>query len=241
VPGGPCVLPVRCTLRNALSLSDLFYNLVFCAGCPAFAVSASPTILHRERARREGAFLLAANHLSPYDVPCLIKETPRVLDFVSIVEVFRNPVVALFYSSMGAFPLDRGRADVAGTRVIFDRLRRGRAVAIFPEGRIRPESESVLHGARFKDGVVRLAQLAGVPIVPCAIVGTAAYHRVSAWLPLRRTRYGINYGNPIMPSEDLSKMQAALRQAYLDLYEELRSAMQPRGDAGRTRDKSNTP
>lgn len=227
--------------RNRLSLSDLFYNFVFCTGWSAFAVSAAPTILHRERARREGAFLLAANHLSPYDVPCLIKETPRVLDFVSIVEVFRNPVVAWFYSSMGAFPLDRGRADVAATRIIFDRLRRGRAVAIFPEGRIRPESESVLHGAPFKDGVARLAQLAGVPIVPCAIVGSAAYHRVSAWLPLRRTRYGINYGNPIMPCEDLAQMQATLRQAYLDLHDELRSAMQLQDDAVRTRDRSNTP
>ena len=79
---------------------------------------------------RSGPFILASNHLSPFDVPVLMRHTRRVLDFVSIVEVFRNPVMAWFYSSMGAFPLDRGRVDVRTTNIILERLRRGRAIAI---------------------------------------------------------------------------------------------------------------
>lgn len=205
-------------------VNDWFYNLVFCVGWPAVAVSSSPVVLHRERARRDGAYILAANHLSPYDVPCLIKETPRVLDFVSVVEVFQNPMVAWFYGKMGAFPLDRGRVDTATTRIILDRLRQGRVVALFPEGRIRSEQDSVLNGGSLKPGVLRLARLAKVPIIPTVVVGARAYHHFRSWLPLRRTVYGINYGEPIFPqpkSDGVTVLDEQLRAAYRALHLEL--------------------
>ncbi|HSU69354.1 MAG TPA: lysophospholipid acyltransferase family protein, partial [Tepidisphaeraceae bacterium] len=175
-------------------MSDWFYNVVWYACWPAFGVSSSPVVLHRERIQRDGPFILAANHLSPYDVPCLIKESSRHLDFVSILEVFRNPLMGWFYGNMNAFPLDRGRVDTGTTRIILDRLKKGRVVAMFPEGGVRREEDSVLNGGRMKPGALRLARLAGVPIVPAVILGTGAYRKVSGWLPLRRTRYAINFG-----------------------------------------------
>lgn len=213
------------------AMSNWFYNMVWCIGSPAFIVSASPVVLHRDRARRQGPWILAANHLSPYDVSCLIRETPRILDFVSVVEVFRKPLVAWFFRNMGAFPLDRGRVDTGTTRIILDRLRRGRVVAMFPEGRVRKENESLLNGAPFKPGVLRLARLAGVPILPCVILGTAAYHRFSSWLPLRRTIYAINYGMPIEPADtaDDEELLQKLREAYQALYAELRAAITEHG------------
>jgi len=211
-------------------VSDWFYNLIFYTWRPAFTVSSSPVILHIDRAKRQGAYILASNHLSPLDVACLIKETPRMLDFVSIVEVFRNPLLGWFYGNMNAFPLDRGRVDTGTTRTILDRLRRGRVVALFPEGRIRPESESIVHGGPFKPGVLRLARIANVPIIPVVVLGTIGYHRISSWLPLRRTRYGINYGPAIEPdpSDETGKLEVALRAAYQSLYQELSDAMSRR-------------
>ena len=211
-------------------LSDWFYNLIFYTCRPAFTVSSSPVVLHADRAQRPGAYILASNHLSPFDVPVLIKETPRLLDFVSIAEVFKNPLVAWFYGHMNAFPLDRGKVDTGTTRIILDRLRRGRVVALFPEGRIRTESESIVKGGSFKPGVLRLARIANVPIIPVVVLGTIGYHRATNWLPLRRTRYGINYGCPIPPdpTDDTGKLEEALRIAYHTLYEELSHAMSSR-------------
>lgn len=208
-------------------MSDWFYNAVWYACWPAFGVSSTPVVLHRERPRRAGAYLLAANHLSPYDVPCLMKESGRKIDFVSITEVFRNPLVAWFYGNMNAFPLDRGRIDLGATRVILDRLARGRVVGIFPEGAIRTEENSVLNGGRIKPGVVRLAKLANVPILPVVVLGTSAYRRVLSWAPLRRVRYGINYGEPIHPAAapDLDTLQEQLLAAYRALHRELLDAM----------------
>lgn len=208
-------------------MSNWYYNVVWCACWPAFGVSSSPIVLHRERGRRAGAFLLASNHLSPLDVPCLMKETGRAIDFVSIVEVFRNPLIGWFYGHMGAFPLDRSRVDTGTTRTIIERLRRGRVVGIFPEGAVQSDETSVLNGGRLKPGVLRLAKLADVPIVPVVIVGTRAYHRIWNWLPLRRVRYGVNFGEPIEANADegLPELEARLRAAYQSLHEELKAAM----------------
>ncbi len=131
-------------------MSDTFYNLIRAIGTPIFWASARPTVIGLHHARLKGPFILAANHHSPYDVPLLIRHTPRKLDFVSIVEVFRNPFVAWFYGSMNAFPLDRSRPDSPTVRIILDRLERGRAVAMFPEGGFRKLEDSVVTGGRMR-------------------------------------------------------------------------------------------
>ena len=216
-------------------MSDLAYYVVWQIGVTAFWTSSSPTVLHKGRLRRKGAYILAPTHFSPYDVACLIALSPRNLDWVSIVEVFRNPLVALFYGSMNAFPLDRSRPDSPTVRVILDRLKRGRAVAMFPEGGIRTWENSVLNGGNFKPGVARIAQLADVAVIPCVILGTGVYSRFTSWLPLRRVRYGVIFGEPLVVRKDLEKHEATkkfmedLRQAYLDLNVELRAAMDARG------------
>jgi 1-acyl-sn-glycerol-3-phosphate acyltransferase len=215
-------------------VSDLFYNFIWGIGTHAFWVSSRAVVLHRERLKRPGAYILASTHLSPFDVSCLIAKSPRKLDWVSIVEVFRKPFVGWFYGSMNAFPLDRSRPDSPTVRIILDRLERGRVVAMFPEGNIRTPETSVLAGGNFKPGVARIAQLADVPVIPCVVLGTDAYLRVRSWLPIKRVRYGINIGEPISVPKDVGKHEATklfsdqLRQAYLDLHAELKAAMAAR-------------
>lgn len=212
-------------------MSDLAYNFVWTIGVHAFWVSSRPTVLHRDRLKRPGAYIVAPTHLSVFDVPCLMAVSPRNLDFVSITEVFRNPLVAFFYGSMNAFPLDRSRPDSPTVRTILDRLARGRVVAMFPEGHLRTPETSVLAGGPFKPGVARIAQLADVPVIPCVILGTDAYRKVRSWLPTRSVRYGVNFGQPLTVRKDLEKHEAQkvfldqLRQAYLDLHAELKAAM----------------
>jgi 1-acyl-sn-glycerol-3-phosphate acyltransferase len=212
-------------------LSDWFYRLVKGVGRHAFWVSASPVVLHLDRADRKGAYLLASNHFSEYDVPCLIRHTPRMLDFVSVVEMFRIPWVKWFFTHMNAMPLDRGRVDTVTTRKILERLARGRVVAMFPEGRVQDEAGSVLNGGRIRKGVFGLARKANVPIVPCVILGTRAYTKFKHWLPLRRTFYALNYGEPILPDarwDDAAAAEEELRAAFVRLHQELLEAIQGR-------------
>ena len=218
-------------------MSDFIYDWVVRICRPAFTVSSSPVVLHRERAARPGAYILAPTHRSAYDVPCLMKESPRRLDFVSITELYRNPFVARFFTSVNVFPLDRSRPDSPTVRIIFDRLRRGRAVVMFPEGRIRGAEDSVLNGGEIKPGVARIAHMAGVPVIPCVLLDTGLYAKPSSWLPVRGTRFGVVFGQPLRAPAELGETQsreallAAIRRSYRELHAELLQAM---GDAGPT-------
>ena len=52
--------------------------------------------------------------------------------------------------------------------------------------------------------------MAGVPIVPVVVWGSGAYARASNWLPGRRVRYGINYGEPFVVDDVLRAVASAL-------------------------------
>src|SRR5687768_3967063 len=117
-------------------MGDFYYNVVWYTFNHAFWASSRPIVIGRENTRREGAFIIAANHESPYDVALMIRHAVRKLDFVTVTEAFRNPLVKWFYTGMNTIPLDRSRPDAPALRKILERLKRGRAVAIFPEGRL---------------------------------------------------------------------------------------------------------
>lgn len=191
-------------------MSDSFYRAVKWIGRSAFWCSSSSVVRGVEHIPATGACILAANHCSPYDIPLLIRHSPRPVDFVSIVEVFRNPLIAWFYGSMNAFPLDRSRSDAATVRIMLDRLERGRLLCMFPEGGFRRGDRSVLRGGKIVPGIGRLALLVNAPIVPVVIVNSAAYSRFTSWLPLRRTVYGVAFGPPIPPGADTAGTEHVL-------------------------------
>jgi 1-acyl-sn-glycerol-3-phosphate acyltransferase len=206
-------------------MSDLFYTLVRGAGRLPFWLSSRPVAIDTDKGDRSGAFILAATHSSPYDIPLVIRHTRRPVDFVSITEVFRNPLVGWFYGSLNAFPLERSRPDAPTVRTILDRLSKGRIVCMFPEGGFRKGADSVVYSRKIRSGIGRIALLAGVPIVPVAIVNSQTYSRFTSWLPLRRTRYGIIYGDPIVPNGDAGAIEQDLIEQFVRLHDVLTGQM----------------
>jgi 1-acyl-sn-glycerol-3-phosphate acyltransferase len=203
-------------------MSDGFYRTLVRLGRPAFWSSSRPTVINAGITNRPGPFLLAANHTSPYDIPILMRHCHRRIDFVSITEVFRNPFTAWLYGNMNAFPLERSRPDAPAVRTILDRLERGRVVGMFPEGGFRRGEASVVHSRQIRPGIGRIAMLATVPIIPCAIIGSEQYSRPTSWLPLRRVRYGVAFGEAIEPSDDAEER---LVDALVNLHRTLRVEM----------------
>jgi 1-acyl-sn-glycerol-3-phosphate acyltransferase len=203
---------------------DVFYDTIVLLGRFPFWVSSRPVLLHLERVPRQGAFLIASNHTSHYDIPALMRHTPRNLDFLSVTELFANPLVGWFFSHMNAFPLERSRSDPKTVRIILDRLKRRRGVAMFPEGQLRSEDDSVVYGGVFQPGVARIARLANVPIIPVVAWGTGCYRKFTGWLPLKRSRYGLAFGEPIVVADE-SEAERQLAQAYRDLYAEIKPAL----------------
>lgn len=208
-------------------MSDFFYNLIWTAGWPVFKITGDPVVMGQRHTSRRGGYILACNHRSPFDIPLLMASARRTLDFVSITEVFAVPMVGWFYGHMNAFPLDRSRRDSPTVRIILDRLARGRVVAMFPEGRIRKENESVLNGGGIRSGVGRLAAMAQAPIVPAVLINSVAYLDWRNWLPHTRISWGVAFGDPLFPRQDLEtaaagqEIESRLVQAMQQLHRQL--------------------
>jgi 1-acyl-sn-glycerol-3-phosphate acyltransferase len=193
-----------------------------------FGCVARIQVIRRENARCADGFLLASNHISHFD-PFLISLTVRrKIDWMTMTEFFRPAALGVFLRSIDAFPAERDRADLKTIRTAIDRLKSGRVVGLFPDGGIRDGARSLLEGAPLRPGAATLAQIAGVPIVPCVILGTDRFYSKKQWLPLRRTPVWIAFGKPISCFPELQKCDARerinrqLAVAFKNLYAELR-------------------
>src|SRR5207245_4175870 len=131
--------------------------------------------------------------------------------------------------AIDAFPAERDRADRKTIRTAIERLKGGRVVGLFPEGGIRDGERSLLEGAPLRPGASTLAHIAGVPILPCVILGTDRLYSIKSrkLSGLRRTPVWIAFGNPISHSPGLEKLRARerieseLASSFKNLYGEL--------------------
>ncbi len=197
-----------------------------------FGYSARIYMVGSEHLKRAGGFLLASNHISHFDPPIISSVVRRKIDWMAMAEFFPIPGLGHFLRAVDAFPAARDRADRKTIRSAIERLKDGRIVGVFPEGGIRDGARSLLGGAPLRPGASTLAHMAGVPIVPCVILGSDRLYAKRNWLPLRRTPVWIAFGQAIshFPELEKSVARARIEQELADgfqrLYAELRRKFQ---------------
>lgn len=191
------------------------------------AVVTRTHVLHRERTRLPGGWLLVSNHISHFDPPFLTVTALRKIDWMATRELYAPGLVSAWMHAVDTFPVDREKVDRAAVREAVARLHRGRVVGIFPEGGIRDGTRSVLEGAPLKPGIGGLAQLGNAPVVPCALIGSDQLYTHRNWLPFRRARAWIAFGEPLHCTGDgkaareafEAQVAASLRALYAELKE----------------------
>jgi glycerol-3-phosphate dehydrogenase (NAD(P)+) len=157
----------------------------------------------REHIPQEGPVIFASNHRSFLDPFVIGTMARRPLYYMAKKELFKNRFVSWILSSLGAFPIDRGRGDQDAMRTARELLERGEAVLVFPEGtRVRPGPLG-----RPKRGVGRLALETGAPVIPVAVFGT---ERVRRGWRIRPHKVRIRAGRPLrFPKVDEPSPQLA--------------------------------
>jgi 1-acyl-sn-glycerol-3-phosphate acyltransferase len=115
-----------------------------------------------------GAVIIAPNHRSMLDIPVLVVGCPRPVYFMAKQELFKNAPLSRLWYEFGGFSVRREISDIRAVDVALGLLRRGDAVAVYPEGRRSKTTEMLpfLHGPAW------LALVLGAPIVPCGVIGT---------------------------------------------------------------------
>ena len=121
-----------------------------------------------EPREEDGPYIVIANHISNID-PVLIccaldHQQPH---YMAKKELFKVPVLSSLIKALGAYPVDRGGADVGAIRRTIRMLEEGKCIGIFPQGHRRkgidPKETEV------KSGVGMMAVRSGVKVLPCFI------------------------------------------------------------------------
>ncbi|GGP80020.1 MULTISPECIES: lysophospholipid acyltransferase family protein [Streptomyces] len=178
----------------------MFYHLlkhVFLG--PLLRLLFRPRIEGLENIPAEGAAIVAGNHLSFSDHFLMPAILARRITFLAKAEYFTGPgikgrLTAAFFRSAGQIPVDRSgkNAGQAALREGLGVLAKGELLGIYPEG-TRSHDGRLYKG---KVGVAAMALGAGVPVVPCAMVGTFEIQPPGQRIPNIR-RVTIRFGEPL--------------------------------------------
>jgi 1-acyl-sn-glycerol-3-phosphate acyltransferase len=152
---------------------------------------------------REGAVILAANHISNADAVILgawlTKSLGRRIHWLGKKEMFDWPVVGYVARNGGIHPVDRGAADVDAFRTAERVLREGHVLMIFPEGTRSPTGEL----QKPKDGLAMLALRTGALIVPIGISNTDRVWPKGKLLPRPGRHATMRIGRPFRLVDEL--------------------------------------
>lgn len=135
----------------------------------------NPIVEGAENVPKEGAAILAANHLSFADWLFMPLSFDRRITFVAKSDYFTGDGIKgwaqrRFFAGTGQVPIDRsgGRASEGALRAGLRVLERGDLFGIFPEG-TRSHDGRLYKG---RTGVARMALEAKVPVIPVGVIGT---------------------------------------------------------------------
>ncbi len=118
---------------------------------------------------KEGAYIIAVNHVSIFEPPLVASFWPYSIEVAGAVEILERPIESQIMRLYGTIPVHRGRFDRQLINTMVVRLKAGRSVLIFPEG-TRSRKPGLQQAST---GVAYIAAKAGVSVLPVGIAGTA--------------------------------------------------------------------
>jgi 1-acyl-sn-glycerol-3-phosphate acyltransferase len=163
---------------------------------------------------RTGGAVLASNHVGYLDFTFIgwgARESGRLVRFMAKESVFRHRISGPLMRGMHHIAVDRS----AGSQAFRDgltMLKAGEVVGIFPEATI---SRSFML-KDFKPGAARMAQAAGVPLIPTIVWGSQRIYTKGRPKDFRHRGKAITiaFGEPIVPGrrDDPDQVAAELRE-----------------------------
>lgn len=189
-----------------------------------------PWIVGRSNVPREGAAILASNHLSFSDSIFLPLMLDRPVTFLAKSDYFtgrglKGWAQRVFFTGTGQIPIDRsgGAASEASLNTGLQVLGRGDLLGIYPEGTRSPTG--ILY--RGRTGIARMALEAGVPVVPVVMVDTDTIMPIGHSVP-RIGRVGMVIGEPL----DFSRFRGMEGDRYVlrSVTDEIMVALQRLGE-----------
>jgi 1-acyl-sn-glycerol-3-phosphate acyltransferase len=174
---------------------------------------------HLPAAGKSGGAVLAINHIGYLDFALAgtaALPMKRYIRFMAKSEIFDHKIAGPLMRGMHHISVDRSAGSAALVAAL-RALKSGEIIGIFPEGTISRSFEI----AELKSGAVRLAQGAGVPVIPVALWGSQRIVTKKRKPDFGRNKFpvSITFGEPIMipKGADIPLEEAKLKVAMIEL------------------------
>lgn len=160
-----------------------------------------------ENVPTDTAVLYVGNHRSFYDIILTYPQVPRPTGYVAKREMLKVPLLSVWMKYLHCLFLDRENVK-EGLKTILEAVEKaksGISICIFPEGTRNKTADTFLP---FHEGSFKIAEKAGIPIVPMTIVNSAAIFE-DHFPKIKKATVIIEYGTPI-DIKQLSKEERKL-------------------------------
>jgi acyl-[acyl-carrier-protein]-phospholipid O-acyltransferase / long-chain-fatty-acid--[acyl-carrier-protein] ligase len=182
-------------------------------------------IIGLENLHQQGGALLVANHTSFVDVLLLLASIRRPVRFVMFKDIYEQPVVKHFASSMRSIPISsdlRPRDLIQSFRTASDAIRKGELVCIFAEGQITRTGQLL----PFRRGMEHIMKGVNAPIIPVNLSGLwgsifSFERRRFFWKMPRRIPYPvvISFGKSMAATSSTVEVRRAVRELETAAFE----------------------
>lgn len=157
---------------------------------PIFKLLYRYKAVNKDSLPKDGAFIIASNHLSNSDPVLLGLCQKRHLYFMAKSDLFKNKFFGALIRTLGAFPVERGAGDGKAIKTGEDLLNEGEVMAIFIEGGRTTTGDLM----RPRSGCALIAQQTQLPVVPACITVIGNPKHIFA-------KRVIHYGKPLTAQE----------------------------------------
>ncbi|MDY6053993.1 MAG: lysophospholipid acyltransferase family protein, partial [Anaerovibrio sp.] len=102
----------------------MFYKILKVIFRFTFNLLFSPKVIGAENVPKEGAMIMAANHMSNWDPPILGTYLPRTVGYMAKEELFKPAIAGAIIKSLNAFPVKRGASDRGAIKMALNILKK---------------------------------------------------------------------------------------------------------------------
>lgn len=142
-----------------------------------------PKTTGKENLPKENAAIICPNHVHALDSAVVVAMNKRKINVLAKEELFKNKFIRFIANLFGIYPVKKDKKSIDSIKISLKLLKSKELLMIFPEG----TRKGMAKGVKPKDGAVKLAIKANVPIIPVGIQGSFKLFR----------KVKINIGEPI--------------------------------------------
>ncbi len=174
-----------------------------------------PKIVGKENIPQDTAAIICPNHVHALDSAVIVVMAKRKVNVLAKEELYINGFVRWVASVFGIYPVKRGKKSLESMKVSLKLLKNNELLMIFPEG----TRKGLAKGVKPKNGAIKLAIRAGVPIIPVGVQGNFKLFRkvkLNIGKPINYSKYKEEINN----KEILDKLTQDLMDEIVRLRDE---------------------